>query len=116
MDESILGTIKTMLDVPIDQDSFDMELKAYINGALFTLCQIGVGPSTPFVLETGSETWSDFTSDIDRLALVKQYIFISVKLIFDTASTGSATVSALERERDRLEWRLNVEVDPEVNE
>lgn len=112
MNESILNTIKTMLDVPTDQDSFDLELKAYINGALFTLHQLGVGPDTPFTLETGEETWTDFISDINKIAIVKQYIFISVKLLFDTASTGSATISALERERDRLEWRLNVEVDP----
>ena len=112
MNESILFTIKTMLDVPTDQDSFDLELKAHINSALFTLYQIGVGPSVPFVLETGEETWADFISDVNKIASVKQYVFISVKLLFDTASTGSSTISALERERDRLEWRLNVEADP----
>ena len=112
MDESILNTIKNMLDVPEDQPSFDQELISYINGAFFTLHQLGVGPETPFVLENGDAIWSEFTTDIDKIQIVKQYIFISVKLLFDTASTGSATISALERERDRLEWRLNVEVDP----
>lgn len=112
MDESIFDTIKTMLDVPLDQDSFDTELLALINGAFFTLNQLGVGPDAPFVLENRDAIWSEFTSDINSLQLVKQYIFISVKLLFDTAATGSATISALERERDRLEWRLNVAVDP----
>lgn len=116
MDESILNTIKGMLDISEDQTSFDSELISYINGAFFTLNQIGVGPDTPFVLENADAVWSEFTSDIDKLQIVKQYIFISVKLVFDTASTGSATITAFERERDRLEWRLNVAVDPDWRE
>lgn len=112
MDESILNSIKTMLDVPLDQTSFDLELINYINGAFFTLNQLGVGPKTPFVLENGDATWSDFTSDINKLQLVKQYVFLKVKTVFDTAAVGSSSLSAFERQISEMEWRLNVAVDP----
>lgn len=112
MDESILSTIKAMLDVPEDQTSFDMELLTYINGAFFTLNQLGVGPDTPFVLENGDTVWSEFTDDINKLQLVKSYVFLKVKCIFDSAAVGSASLSAFERQIAEMEWRLNVAVDP----
>lgn len=111
MSESILNTIKTMLDIPLDQDSFDVELIAYINGAFFTLNQLGVGPDLPFVLTDSNAVWTDFTPDITKLEIVKQYIFLKVKTIFDTASVGSASLSAFERQIAEMEWRLNVAVD-----
>ena len=37
MDESILNTIKVMLNIEDDCDAFDVEIIAYINAALFTL-------------------------------------------------------------------------------
>ena len=112
MDESILETIKTMLDVPLDQTSFDLEILNFINGAFFTLNQLGVGPDTPFVLENADTVWSEFTPDINLLQLVKPYIFLKVKTIWDSATVGSASLGAFERQIAEMEWRLNVAVDP----
>ena len=112
MDESILKTIKTMLDISLDQTDFDFEIITFINGAFFTLNQLGVGPDTPFVLEDANTTWSEFTPDIDKLQLVKHYIFLKVKTSWDSATLGSASLGAFERQIAEMEWRLNVAVDP----
>ena len=50
MDEnSILQTIRHMLGGVVDDEShFDLDLKVFINAAFTKLCQLGVGPETPF--------------------------------------------------------------------
>lgn len=41
MEESILTTIKNMLEIDLDDDCFDEELVTYINTCFITLKQVG---------------------------------------------------------------------------
>ena len=108
MEESILSTIKKLLGASTDYDPFDKDIIVLINSALFTLCQIGVGPKTPFSISDGSETWTDFLGeDASKFEMVKSYIFVKTKIVFDPP-VNSFTLSALKEEADMYEWRLNV--------
>lgn len=115
MEESILNTIKSMLDISEDDPAFDKELIDYINSAFFILEQIGVGPDTPFQITGADEVWSEFIPNISNLNLVKQYIYLRVKKVFDTAGSASSFQSSLDNLITECEWRLNVEVDPAAN-
>lgn len=112
MSESILSTIKEMLGPVSAYDAFDSELVVFINSVLFSLCQLGVGPTTPFTItQSGGETWSDFLGeDAKKLEAVKTYIYIKTRIVFDPP-TSSFVLNALKEEADMYEWRLNVMVE-----
>ena len=111
MEESILDSIKKILGVSTEDDIFDEELLVLINSVFMTLQQIGVGPQdTLFNVEDNSSTWSDYLTNPTELPMVKTYIAIRVRLIFDPPQSSSLD-QALRQEIAEYEWRLNVKVD-----
>ena len=108
MRDSILGSVKKLLGVSSDYDVFDRDLIIYINAAFSTLHQLGVGPKTGFAIEDDSQSWVDFVgSDDPRYNSVKSYVYIRARLLFDPPGT-SFLLEALNKQREELEWRLNV--------
>lgn len=105
--ESILTSIKKMLGIAEDYTQFDMDIIMHINTVFMTLTQIGVGPSGGFSIEDSIAEWTDFTENVNEIQAVKTYIFLKVKLLFDPASVGPATLASYERTIQELEWRLN---------
>lgn len=109
--ESILNTIKKLVGVDKDYGAFDMDLIVAINGAFMILDQLGVGPENPFSIKGEEETWTDFSSDIGSLELVKNDIYLRARLLFDPPSTG-VLHEAMERQISEFEWRLMIQADP----
>lgn len=108
--ESILNTIKKMLDVEESCTHFDDTIINHINTALMVLTQIGVGPEKGFSIKDASVKWSDFLTDMSKLEGVKTYVYLRVKPLFDPTSS-SAISSAMKNVADELEWRLNVNAE-----
>ena len=108
--DSILLTIKKMLGLTEDYKHFDIDIITDINMSLNILCQLGVGPQDGFIITGEDEVWSDFIDD-KRLEMVKTYIYLKVKKIFDPG-TSTAMNTASDAQIKELEWRLNVQVDP----
>lgn len=109
--ESILNTIKKMLGFESDYDAFDTDIIVNINMVFNILLQLGVGPAEGFSITGATETWSDYIDDMRKLEMVKTYIYLKVKQIFDPG-TSSALNTAIDNQIKELEWRLNVQVDP----
>lgn len=109
--QSILLSIKSLLGPDADYDVFDQDIIVFINSAIATLSQIGVGPSSGFAITGDSETWSDFIGDAKNLEFIKSYIYMKVRIAFDPPSSSSV-LSAYEKSCEELEWRINVAVDP----
>lgn len=108
--ESILNTIKKMLDVDIGCTHFDENIINHINTALMVLTQIGVGPEKGFSIRDANAKWSDFLTDMSKLEGVKTYIYLRVKPLFDPTSS-SAISSAMKNVADELEWRMNINAE-----
>lgn len=108
---SILNTIKKMLGFEEDYDAFDMDIVININMVFNILNQLGVGPSESFSITGATETWDDYLTDMRKLEMIKTYIYLKVKQIFDPG-TSSALNNAIDNQIKELEWRLNVQVDP----
>ena len=106
--ESILTSIKNLLGITEEDSHFDMSLIMHINSVFSILTQMGVGPSEGFFIEDDSSTWDEFINDASILNSVKSYVFLKVKLMFDTSTTPSGVISATERQISELEWRLHV--------
>lgn len=110
MNESILATIKKMLGLGENYDPFDTDILVFINGALMTLQQYGVGPSTGFVVTGYDQAWSEFLPSETLLEGVKQYIYLQVKMGFDPPA-NSFVMTAMQQQSDKLEWRLREQAE-----
>ena len=86
----------------------------HINSVFMILRQLGVGPSEGFSIKDKDAVWNDFLSETSNLEAVKSYIHLKVKILFDPP-LSTAVAEAYNRILNELEWRLNVEVDPECN-
>lgn len=114
--ESILTSIKKLLGIVEEYEHFDADIIMHINSAFSVLTQLGVGPEEGFRIEDASTVWSDFLYDDPRLEMVRTYVYLKVKLVFDTASSSSAVIESINRQIQELEWRINVTVDPDLRE
>lgn len=104
MNESILNTVKKTLGIDESIDDFDIDLVLHINSVLASLIQIGIGPTNGFVIAGPTETWSDFLGDDKRIEMVKTYVAIKVRMIFDPPS-NSTLLKALESACSEFETR-----------
>ena len=113
MNESILTSIKKMLGITEDYEHFDPDLIIHINSVFMLLNQLGVGPATPYFITSKHNTWSEFMSNTTDLEMVKSYMYLKVRLLFDPPTGG--VLDAINKSASEFEWRLNVAVDPEEN-
>ena len=102
--QSILQTVRKMIGPSAEYDVFDTDLIININAALSRLCQLGVGPETPFKITGEEETWDDFIDD-GYQEEVKQYIYLKTRLIFDPPANATV-INFYKEEIDKLEWLL----------
>lgn len=102
---SILFSIKQLLGINIEHDYYDEQLIMYINSVFSTLRQIGIGHKDGFWINGKNELWSDFSSIVKIVSMVKIYTYIKVKLLFDPPQ-NSSVFSAMEKTASELEWRL----------
>lgn len=112
--DSILLTIKKLLGFTPDYDAFDTDIIININMVFNILNQLGVGPVEGFFITGPNETWDQYISDMRKFEMVKTYIYLKVKQIFDPG-TSSALNNAIEAQVKELEWRLSVQADPGDN-
>ena len=112
--DSILTSVKKMLGIPEEYEQFDMDIIMHINSVFMILTQLGVGPEEGFTISNKSDKWSDFIGEGKLVELVKSYMYLKVRLIFDPPQSSSV-IEAMNRQISEFEWRINVEVDPSSN-
>lgn len=107
MEASILTSVKKILGMTEAYTAFDEDVIMHINATFSVLTQLGVGPVSGFMLETGLETWSDFVVPDLQLNLVKTYLYLRVRMLFDPPTT-SFLLEAMNKQISEYEWRLGV--------
>ena len=110
MNDSILTSIKKLLDITEEYEHFDQDIIIHINSVFMILNQLGVGPSNGFSITDKTAVWSDFISEGINLESVKSYIYLKVRLLFDPPTT-SAVMESMNRMISELEFRLNVSAE-----
>lgn len=109
--ESILTSVKKMLGIDEAYTHFDADLIMHINTVFSILNQLGVGPSEGYKIDEANDIWSDFLPEGYKLEMVKSYVYLKVRLLFDPP-TSSSVMEAVNRQISELEFRINVTVDP----
>lgn len=107
---SILLSVKKLLGLPEDYTQFDTDIIIHINTAFSILTQLGVGPEDGFSISDASTEWSEYFSDSKELEMVRTYVYLKVRLVFDPPQNSFVTTS-IEKTISELEWRLNVASD-----
>lgn len=111
MEESILKTIKQLIGCPYDFEQFDLDLIVHINSAFATLTHLGVGPKEGYRITGADNAWSEFEDDAQKLSLIKDYVYIKTRLLFDPPTSGSL-MDSLKEQLKEMEWRLYMLYDP----
>jgi hypothetical protein len=107
MESSILTSTKKILGIAANYTAFDLDILTHINTALAILDQLGVGPVGGFYIEDDSSEWTELAIPQNQLSLVRTYIFLKVRMLFDPPTT-SYLIEATKNQIDQLEWRLSI--------
>lgn len=108
--ESILDSTKKALGITFEDDSFDDTLIMFINSALMSVQQLGIGPKTGFIITSSEDIWEDLLGARNDLEGVKLYISMKVRLAFDPPQNGFL-VEAINNQLTELEFRLNIQAE-----
>ena len=108
--DSILDSVKQMLGIEPDDESFDPEIIMHINSAFMTLNTLGIGPDAAYSIKGADNTWDEF------FEAVKSDVYLRVKLLFDSTSMSSGLISAYQKQIDELEFRLMVQSETRKDE
>lgn len=109
--ESVLTSIKKLLGLAEDYTHFDDDIIMHINSVLFILAQLGVNAEKNFSINDKTAVWDDYISPIQNLQVIKTYIYLRVRLLFDPP-LSSALVEVMKTQANELEWRIMIDVDP----
>lgn len=104
--DSILTSVKKMLGIETEYEHFDADILMHINSVFSILTQLGVGPASGFTVTDDKTNWVEFMQDEPKLNLVKSYMFLKVKLLFDPPMS-SAVLECYKTQISEYESRLN---------
>lgn len=113
MEDRILTSTKKVLGVPEDYTAFDLDIIIHINAAFSVLNQLGVGPEEGFMIEDDDAVWSDYLIDPIKLNMVRTFVFLKVKIVFDPPTT-SFLIEALNKQIAEYEWRIKEQREVEL--
>lgn len=111
MSNYILESVKNYLGIDKSCSSFDEVIVMNINGVISKLYQIGVDPVYRSIQANVDEKWDDiFANDLDLVDMIKNYVFLNVKVSFDPPS-NSFVLDAMNKQIQEFEWRINIEAE-----
>lgn len=113
--ESILDSTKKILGIEPEYDVFDLDILTHINTLFNVLEQLGVESAKGFSIMDSSALWSDLLGINDpRLNLIKTYVPLKVREIFDPPTGAGAEASR--QLISELEWRINILAEQQSDE
>ena len=113
--DSILTSVKKIVGISEEDESFDTDLIIHINSVLMILNQLGVGPPEGFSISDKTSVWSDLISDNLYIEAVKSFVSLKVRMIFDPP-TSSSVADAINKTISELEWLILCNVENKANE
>lgn len=112
--DSILTSVKKIVGISEEDESFDTDLIMHINSVLMILNQLGVGPPEGFSISDKTSVWSDFIPESSSIEAVKSFVSLKVRMIFDPP-TSSSVADAINKTISELEWRILCNVENKAN-
>ena len=110
MANSVFNSVKKVVGLLGDDGSFDEDILLHINSVVSTLRQLGLSIPADFYVEDDVQTWQDLLGEFRDLDLVKSYMTMKVRLMFDPPAS-SFGLKSMEEMVKEYEWRINVLTD-----
>lgn len=115
LSNSILLSVRKLLPISEDDDTFDFNIMMHINAAASTLFQLGVLVK-PYTVTSIDDTYKDMmpngTEDI--INQVKMYFYYKVQLGFDNSTLSSSVIDVIKEMIKEAEWRLMISFNPKT--
>lgn len=111
--DSVLSSVKKLIGISEDDESFDLDIMLNINSAISTLYQLGV-IKQPYTITSKDDTYSDLLpggSD-DVINQIKMYLVYKTRLGFDSSTLSSSTIEVIKEMIKETEWRLMISFNP----
>lgn len=105
MESNVLITIKKLLGGAAESDHFNLDILIQINTAFARAFQLGVF-NQPITINESTE-WEEFGLREDILSMLKTFVYLRTKRVFDTPETASM-VQVLDEAIKEQEWLLEV--------
>lgn len=112
--DSILDSVKKQLGITPEYTHFDPDIITHINSVFVILHQLGVGPEEGFSIEDNTMIWEDYLDDNAKLQIIKSYMYLRVRLLFDPPAS-STHMECAKQQIAEFEWRINVAVETGEN-
>lgn len=111
--ESILSSVKKLIGVIDEDESFDLDIMLNINAAFSTLFQLGV-LQKPYIITSKENTYSEIIPEgmEDVTSQIKMYLVYKTRLGFDSSTLSSAVIESLKGMIDEAEYRLMISFNP----
>lgn len=106
--DSILDSIKKLLGIECCYTQFDADIIMDINTVFGILYQLGAKKF--YAIQNSSNIWNEYLDDPISLEMVKTYMYLKVKMMFDPPQSSSVA-SAIETQIRELESRINYSLD-----
>lgn len=110
--DSILSSTKKLLGIPLDSFEFDPDICMFINSAIGTLTQLGIGPSNGYIVMNEDQTFFDFLGkNAELFPQVQTFLFYKTKIGWDNSTMSSSVLATMKEEIKEIEFRLQVTAD-----
>lgn len=109
---SVLSSVKKLIGIPEDEESFDVDVMLNINAASSTLFQLGV-LERPYTITSKEDTYDDLIpgASEDIINQIKMYFVYKTRLGFDPPSSATVT-EVLNEMIKEAEYRLMISFNP----
>lgn len=109
--DSILNSIKKFLMITEAQTEFDDVIIMHINSVFDILLDLGVGPVNGFSISDSNDSWETYVLfDTTKSNLVKSYMQLKVKLLFDPP-TNTSLLESMKQQIIEFEGRLKISAE-----
>lgn len=107
--DSILSSVKKLIGVPVESESFDIDIIFHINAAFATLFQLGVIDKA-YTITSKENKYSEIISNSmpDILSNIRIYLVYKTKIGFDSSTLSTNVITTLEKMIAELEYRLMI--------
>ena len=111
--DSILSSVKKLIGINEEDESFDLDIMLNINAASSTLYQLGV-LQKPYTVTSKEDSYDDLLpgASEDVVNQVKMYFVYKTRLGFDTTGLTGAMIEIVKELIKEAEWRLMVTFNP----
>lgn len=102
--DNVLSSIKKLIGYSVEVVCFDADILMHINSCVPSLREFGVLPLVADLVIDEETKWSDILEK-NNIGLIREYVYLSVKVIFDPP-ISSFVLESMNRQIQKDEWRI----------